>query len=306
MKAFLDINPEVRDALADGRAVVALESTVISHGLPHPVNLETAAKMEEGVRAQGAVPATIGLLEGRVVVGLSSAQIERLADDGNVAKVSRADFGPVLAAKRAGATTVAATMIVSAAAGIRFFATGGIGGVHRGAQTSFDISADLAELSRTPVAVVCAGPKAVLDIGLTLEVLETLGVPIVGFGNKQLPAFYSRESGFTLDYFCESPGELARLIRTHWETGFAAGVLVTNPPSEEFALGRDEVDLFIDDALMAAEREGVRGKAVTPFLLSRLADLSGGRTLAVNVALLENNARLAGLAAVEFTLAERG
>lgn len=298
MNHYMDIQPEVRDALASGGAVVALESTVISHGLPYPDNVQTAAAMEAAVRRNGAVPATIGLLDGRIVVGMGAGQIERLAQDQHVAKVSRADFGPVLAAKQAGATTVAATMMVSAAAGIRVFATGGIGGVHRGAQTTFDISADLAELSRSPVAVVCAGPKAVLDIGLTLEVLETLGVPVIGFGSQELPAFYSRESGFTLHYSAASAGELAQMVRTHWELQLPSGVLIANPPPVDVALARDRVEGLIAEALAGAEEKGVRGKAVTPFLLSYLAELSGGETLRVNVALLRNNAELAARVAV--------
>jgi pseudouridine-5'-phosphate glycosidase len=298
MNHYMDIQPEVRDALASGGAVVALESTVISHGLPYPDNVQTAAAMEAAVRRNGAVPATIGLLDGRIVVGMGTGQIERLAQDQHVAKVSRADFGPVLAAKQAGATTVAATMMVSAAAGIRVFATGGIGGVHRGAQTTFDISADLAELSRSPVAVVCAGPKAVLDIGLTLEVLETLGVPVIGFGSQELPAFYSRESGFTLHYSARSAGELAQMVRMHWELQLPSGVLIANPPPVDVALARDRVEGLIAEALAGAEEKGVRGKAVTPFLLSYLAELSGGETLRVNVALLRNNAELAARVAV--------
>jgi pseudouridine-5'-phosphate glycosidase len=298
MNHYMDIQPEVRDALASGGAVVALESTVISHGLPYPDNVQTAAAMEAAVRRNGAVPATIGLLDGRIVVGMGAGQIERLAQDQHVAKVSRADFGPVLAAKQAGATTVAATMMVSAAAGIRVFATGGIGGVHRGAQTTFDISADLAELSRSPVAVVCAGPKAVLDIGLTLEVLETLGVPVIGFGSQELPAFYSRESGFTLHYSARSAGELAQMVRMHWELQLPSGVLIANPPPVDVALARDRVEGLIAEALAGAEEKGVRGKAVTPFLLSYLAELSGGETLRVNVALLRNNAELAARVAV--------
>ncbi len=288
------------EALAGGRAVVALESTVISHGLPYPDNLETAAAMETAVREKGAVPATIGLLDGRIVVGLSAAQIERLAQARNVAKVSRADFGPVLAAKLCGATTVAATMMVSAATGIRFFATGGIGGVHRGAQSTFDISADLAEFSTSPVAVVCAGPKAVLDIGLTLEVLETFGVPVIGFGRKELPAFYSRESGFTLNYWCANADETQRLLRTHWNLELSAGVLITNPPPIEWALPREEMEGMIAGALEACEAQGVRGKAVTPFLLSYLSSASGGKTLMVNIALLKSNAGLAGEISVAY------
>jgi pseudouridylate synthase len=304
MKAFLDIRDDVRAAIANRRPVVALESTVISHGLPYPYNLETAAAMEEAVRQRGAVPATVGLLNGRIVVGLQAAQIEQLAQARNVAKVSRADFGPVLASKQAGATTVAATMLVSSAAGIRFFATGGIGGVHRGAQNTFDISADLAELGKSPVAVVCAGPKAVLDIGLTLEVLETLGVAVIGFGSQELPVFYSRESGYTLNHWCATTDEMQRLLRTHWELALSVGILITQPPPAEFALPRQEVEGIIAEALQACEAGGVRGKAVTPFLLSHLSTATKGRTLAVNIALLKNNAGLAAQLAVGYWSAE--
>jgi len=300
MKAYIDIQPEVRDALAAGRPVVALESTVISHGLPYPDNLKTAEMMEKTVRQSGAVPATMGLLEGRIVVGLSDAQIERLAKDKHVAKVSRADFGPVLASKQTGATTVAATMIVSAAVGIRFFATGGIGGVHRGAQATFDISADLYDLSRTPVAVVCAGPKAVLDIGLTLEVLETLGVPVIGYGTRQLPAFYYPDSGFSLNFSSDTPAELAEVAHTHWNLGLRSGLLITNPPPPKVAMNREKTESIIAEALRAAEMMGVRGKTVTPFLLSQVLALSNGKTLKVNVALLKSNAKLAAQTAVEF------
>jgi pseudouridine-5'-phosphate glycosidase len=242
----------------------------------------------------------MGLLEGRIVVGLSGAQIERLAKDKHVAKVSRADFGPVLASKQTGATTVAATMIVSAEVGIRFFATGGIGGVHRGAQATFDISADLYDLSRTPVAVICAGPKAVLDIGLTLEVLETLGVPVIGYGTTQLPAFYYQDSGFTLNFSCNTPAELARVAHTHWDLGLRSGLLITNPPPAKIAMNREKTEAIIEEALRAADIMGVRGKTVTPFLLSQVLALSNGKTLKVNIALLKSNAKLAAETAVEF------
>jgi len=301
MKDYIDIQPEVQEALAAGRPVVALESTVISHGLPYPDNLKTAEMMEKTVRQSGAVPATMGLLDGRIIVGLTDSQIERLARDKNVAKVSRADFGPVLASKQTGATTVAATMIVSAAVGIRFFATGGIGGVHRGAQATFDISADLYDLSRTPVAVICAGPKAVLDIGLTLEVLETLGVPVIGYGTSQLPAFYYPDSGFSLNFSCSSPAELADVAHTHWKLGLRSGLLITNPPPPKVAMNREKTESIIAEALRAAEMIGVRGKTVTPFLLSQVLALSNGKTLKVNIALLKSNAKLAAQTAVEYS-----
>jgi pseudouridylate synthase len=302
MKAYLDIRPEVRDALAGHRAVVALESTVISHGLPYPDNLETASAMEAAVRAAGAVPAVIGLINGRIIAGLGASELERLAQAPQVAKVSRRDFAPVLASGGLGATTVAATMMVAAECGIRFFATGGIGGVHRGAQASFDISADLVEFGISPVAVVCAGPKSVLDIGLTLEVLETAGVPVIGFQSPRLPAFYSSESGFVLEHFVDSAGALARIVRVQWELGLRGGVLITNPPPAEFALPRAEVEGLISGALAEADRQRVSGKQVTPFLLAHLARTSGGRTLAVNKALLVSNADLAASAAVAFCI----
>lgn len=292
--SHFEVRPEVREALAQKRAVVALESTVISHGLPYPANIETAFAMEVAVRSAGAVPATVGILDGRIVVGLGAPEIERLATSKEVVKVSRRDMGPVLAQRRLGATTVAATMLVSGAVGIRFFATGGIGGVHRGAQSTFDVSADLSELSRTPVAVVCAGPKAVLDIGLTREVLETLGVPIIGFQTSELPAFYSTSSGYPVDYTAGSHEELALMAATHWEVNASVGILIVNPPPVEFALERGDVEEWIARALGAAEDAGVSGKAVTPFLLTFLAGVSGGRTLTVNKSLLIRNGELAG------------
>jgi pseudouridine-5'-phosphate glycosidase len=294
----LEIPEEVQAALNEGKAVVGLESTVISHGLPFPDNLETAKKMEAAVRKAGAVPATVGVLNGKIVAGLSGEEIERFAQEKGIFKVSRRDFGPVLAQKARGATTVAATAIVCAAAGIRVFATGGIGGVHRGAAHTFDISADLTELSQSPVAVVCAGPKAVLDIGLTLEVLETLGVPVVGFKSATLPAFYSQDSGFTLEYSYDTAQELALMLATHWRMGMKSGVLITNPPPAEVALERLAVEAIIADALAAAAREQIRGKAVTPFLLSYLSSATKGKTLAVNKALLLNNAAAAAEIAV--------
>ena len=294
----LEIPEEVQAALNEGKAVVGLESTVISHGLPFPDNLETAKKMEAAVRKAGAVPATVGVLNGKIVVGLSGEEIERFAQEKGIFKVSRRDFGPVLSRRARGATTVAATAIVCAAAGIRVFATGGIGGVHRGAAHTFDISADLTELSQSPVGVVCAGPKAVLDIGLTLEVLETLGVPVVGFKSATLPAFYSQDSGFPLEYSYETAQELALMLATHWRIGMKSGVLITNPPPAEVALERLAVEAIIADALAAAAREQIRGKAVTPFLLSYLSSATKGKTLAVNRALLLNNAAAAAEIAV--------
>jgi len=305
MNPYLDIRPEIRDALAAGLPVVALESTVISHGLPLPRNLETARQMEAAVRNAGAVPATIGLLDGRLVVGLSGAEIELLARAEHVAKVSRRDLAAVLNSRRAGATTVAATMIVAAQAGIRIFATGGIGGVHRGAQNSFDISADLNELARTPVAVICSGAKVILDLPRTLELLETLGVPVVGYGTNEFPAFYVRESRLSLDARVNSPQEAARLISVHWALGLSSGMMFCNPPPASNALGREEVESLIEAALKSAEAAGIQGKPVTPYLLDHLANASGGRTLETNIALLVSNARVAGQIAVAFAALTR-
>jgi pseudouridine-5'-phosphate glycosidase len=298
MNSYLDVRPEIADALAAGRPVVALESTVISHGLPRPQNLETARKMEAAVRDEGAVPATIGLLEGRLIVGLSRAEIELLAGAERVAKVSRRDLAAVLNSRQPGATTVAATMIIAAQAGIRVFATGGIGGVHRGAQNTFDISADLPELARTPVAVVCSGAKVILDLPRTLELLETLGVPVVGYSTSDFPVFFVQESGLALDARVDTPLEAARLIAMHWALGLNLGIIICNPPPARSALPRKQVESLIEAALNSAEAAGIQGKAVTPYLLDHLARASGGKTLETNIALLINNARVAAQIAV--------
>jgi pseudouridine-5'-phosphate glycosidase len=298
MNSYLDVRPEIADALAAGRPVVALESTVISHGLPRPQNLETARKMEAAVRDEGAVPATIGLLEGRLIVGLSRAEIELLAGAERVAKVSRRDLAAVLNSRQPGATTVAATMIIAAQAGIRVFATGGIGGVHRGAQNTFDISADLPELARTPVAVVCSGAKVILDLPRTLELLETLGVPVVGYSTSDFPVFFVQESGLALDARVDTPLEAARLIAMHWALGLNLGIIICNPPPARSALPRKQVESLIEAALNSAQAAGIQGKAVTPYLLDHLARASGGKTLETNIALLINNARVAAQIAV--------
>jgi pseudouridine-5'-phosphate glycosidase len=298
MSSYLDVRSEIADALAAGRPVIALESTVISHGLPRPHNLETARKMEAAVRDEGAVPATIGLLEGRLIVGLSRAEIELLAGDERIAKVSRRDLGAVLNSKQPGATTVSATMIIAAQAGIRIFATGGIGGVHRGAQNTFDISADLPELARTPVAVICSGAKVILDLPRTLELLETLGVPVVGYGTSDFPAFYVRESGLALDARMDTPLEAARLIAMHWSLGLNSGIVICNPPPAASSLPHKQVESLIEAAVNSAEVAGIQGKAVTPYLLDHLAKASGGRTLQTNIALLINNAHVAAQIAV--------
>jgi len=298
---FLDIHPEVAQALASGRPVVALESTIISHGMPYPQNVATAGQVEAEVRAHGAVPATVAIIDGRLKAGLSMAQIEQLGRQGrNVAKVSRRDIPFIVAAGQTGATTVAATMIIAAQAGIRVFATGGIGGVHRGAALSFDISADLQELARTPVAVVCAGAKAILDLPLTLEYLETHGVPVIGYGTDALPAFYTRDSGCRVPHRLDSPAHIARAMHAQWALGLAGGLVVANPIPAAYAMPRERIDVAIAQALSDAEAQGIIGKDSTPFLLARVAALTGGDSLASNIQLVLNNARLAAAIAVDY------
>jgi pseudouridine-5'-phosphate glycosidase len=281
--------------------VVALESTIISHGMPHPQNVETALAVEAEVRAHGAVPATIAVLGGRLQAGLTREQVETLGRAGQtVMKASRRDLPVLVARGQHGATTVAATMIVAALAGIRVFATGGIGGVHRGAETSFDISADLQELAHTPVAVVCAGIKSILDLGLTREYLETHGVPLIGYGTDTLPAFYSRDSGHGVDVRLDTPAEVAAVMRAQWALGYAGGLVLANPVPEAHALPRGRVDAAIEQALAEARGQGITGKASTPFLLHRVNELTGGQSLAANIQLVLNNARLAAQVAVAF------
>lgn len=304
MNKILDVRSRVRNALADDRPVVALESTVIAHGLPHPHNVDTALAMERAIRELGAVPATVGLLNGRAVVGLTESEIEALATAGDVEKVSRRDVAVVLSSGASGATTVAATIFLAARAGIGVMATGGIGGVHRGGEASLDVSADLYELARVPVAVVCAGAKAILDLPRTLEVLETLGVPVIGFRTCDFPAFYSRESGLPTPHTASSAEEIARLLGVQRALALG-GALIVQPPPEQAALPRAEVEAWIAAALDEAGAEGVTGGAVTPFLLERVGELSEGGTLAANTALLIENARLAAKIAVA-TAATRG
>lgn len=301
MNPLLDLHDEVAAALADGRAVVALESTIISHGMPWPQNAETALAVEAEVRAHGAVPATIAVVDGRMKAGLGPAEIERIGRGGReVAKASRRDLALLAARGGLGATTVAATMFIAALAGIRVFATGGIGGVHRGAAQSFDVSADLQELARTPVAVVCAGAKAILDLRLTLEYLETHGVPVLGYRTDALPAFYTRDSGFGVDERLDTPEQIARVMKAQWDLGLGGGLVVANPIPAAHALPREQVERAIDQALAEAQAQGVAGKAVTPFLLQRLNTLTGGDSLAGNIALVLSNARLAAAVAVAF------
>ncbi len=308
MEKSLAVREDVASAIAAGHPVVALESTVIAHGLPRPLNLQTARAMEAAVREAGATPATVGVLNGHLVVGLSSEQIAFLSETENVAKVSRADLAAVLASGGPGATTVAATMIAAEMVGIHVFATGGIGGVHRGGENSMDISADLTELARTPVAVVCAGAKAILDLPRTLEVLETFGVPVVGYATNEFPAFYSRESGLQLVHRVQTPDEAAKVMKAQWGSGKRdasegtnTGILFANPAPRESALTHGEIEAFITAALRAAETAGVRGKDVTPFLLQEVARLSGGKALKANIALLVANATLAGQIAVSYS-----
>jgi pseudouridine-5'-phosphate glycosidase len=288
---WLHVHPEVASALASGRPVVALESTVITHGLPEPVNLELARRLEGEVRAAGAVPATVAVIDGRVCLGVTTDELERLALSRKLMKISRRDFGTALAQRATGGTTVAATMIAAHAGGIRVFATGGIGGVHRG--QAGDVSADLPELARTPVIVVCAGAKAILDLPRTLEWLETAGVPVVGWGTDEFPAFFTRSSGLRLSARVNNAVEAAALIRAQWSLGLRSGVLVCVPCPEDVAVPAEAVEPVLRTALQQAEAQGVRGKEVTPFLLGRLAELTGGDTLRANLALLRNNARVA-------------
>jgi len=293
LKTFLKIGDQVAHALETGGAIVALESTVIAHGLPRPRNLETALAMEAAVREEGATPATIGIVSSHIVVGLSPAEIELLANSEKVAKVSRRDFAPVLASGGLGATTVAGTLAVAAEAGIRVMATGGIGGVHREAERTFDISADISELARSPVAVVCSGAKAILDLARTLELLETAGVPVVGYRTSEFPAFYSRASGLVLEHRVDDPGAAARIMKTQRDLGFQQAVVFANPPPDAVAVDERELRGLVDEALQSAAASGISGKALTPYLLDRMVRTSNGRTLDTNIALLVENARVA-------------
>lgn len=302
MKSLLHFSEEVLAARAAGKPVVALESTIISHGMPYPQNVQTAREVEQIIRDGGAVPATIAIIDGKICVGLSDAQLEQLGNTEGVLKVSRRDLPYVLSQKKLGATTVAATMICAELADIRVFVTGGIGGVHRGAQTSFDISADLQELAHTSVAVVCAGAKSILDLPLTLEYLETHGVPVVSVGQAQFPAFFTRESGLNADFQLDSAAELADFIRTKWQLGLNGGVVVANPVPQADAMPKTEIDAMTEQALREAEAQGVNGKAVTPFLLERIKQLTEGRSLDTNIALVKNNARLGAALAVQLAV----
>ncbi|NLC25393.1 MAG: pseudouridine-5'-phosphate glycosidase [Fastidiosipila sp.] len=301
LNKYLDVRKDVLAAVEKGQAVVALESTIISHGMPYPQNIETALQCEKIIAQQGAVPATIGLIAGRLIVGLSADEIEYMGKEKDIIKVSRRDLPFVVARGGDGATTVAATMIIAALAGVKIFATGGIGGVHRKAQETFDISADLQELANTSVAVVCAGAKSILDIALTLEYLETYGVPVVGYQTDKFPAFYTRKSGYGVDYKVESAAELARAIKTKWDLNLEGGVVVANPIPEQEELDQDLINKAIESALKEAKKLGIAGKETTPFLLSKVKDITQGESLKANVALVYNNARVAADLAVELS-----
>ena len=304
MNQYLDIHPEVAAALKAGKPVVALESTIISHGMPYPQNVETALNVERIVRENGAVPATIAVIGGRLKAGLSAEEIEYFGKKGQaIAKASRRDLAVLCARGEDGATTVTTTMIIAHMAGIKVFATGGIGGVHRGAETTMDISADLEELGQTPVMVVCAGAKSILDIGLTLEYLETKGVPVIGYGTETLPAFYTRESDFGVDYRIDTSAELAAAFKASNDMGLKSGMLVANPIPEEFAMPKATIDAAIAQAVAESVEKGIKGKETTPFLLARVAELTGGDSLASNIQLVYNNAKVAAqTAAVYATL----
>ena len=296
---YLDVAPEIRQAVAANKPVVALESTILSHGMPYPQNMEFAANVEKIVRELGAVPATTAIIDHRLKVGLTQDELMRMCNPQDIGKVSRRDVATYVATGKTGATTVATTMMLAHMAGIRVFATGGIGGVHRGAETSMDISADLQELANTPVCVVCAGAKSLLDLGLTLEYLETFGVPVLGLRTDELPAFYCRTSGYKLDYNCADEAEVARIVYTKWDLGLRGGAVVGNPIPEKYALDYGEMETVITEAIAMAKEQGIRGKDTTPFLLSRIKELTDGVSFESNLELAYNNARAAARIAVE-------
>lgn len=299
---YLRITPEVRTALEEGKPVTALESTIISHGMPYPENIENARTLEERVREAGTVPATIALRNGRILIGLSGEDLEYFGSSEDIGKASRRDIPAVLAKGLSAASTVSATMMCSDLAGIRVFSTGGIGGVHRGAEDTFDISADLQELARTSVAVVCAGAKAILDIPRTLEYLETMGVPVLGYKTGELPAFYTRESGLKTDYRVDSPEEAAAVMAAKWDLGFTGGILIANPIPEEASMDRKKIERAIDTALAEARRWAITGKELTPFLLDKIKELTGGESLSANRRLAEHNAGVAGQIAAAYAV----
>ncbi|NMA87489.1 MAG: pseudouridine-5'-phosphate glycosidase [Tissierellia bacterium] len=299
LEQYMDIKTDVKKALENGEPVVALESTIIAHGMPYPQNVKTALEVEKIIRDNGSIPATIAILDGRIKVGLTEEEIGKLGSAKDVYKVSRRDMPYILSKGLNGATTVASTMIIANLAGIKVFVTGGIGGVHRGAERTFDISADLQELAHTNVAVVCAGAKSILDLGLTLEYLETFGVPVIGYKTEKFPAFFTRESGYNVDYSVENANELAKIIKTKWDLGLDGGVVVANPIPEEYAMDKNIIDNAIEDALKEAEVKGIKGKATTPFLLAKVKDITEGESLNSNIQLVFNNAKVGANLAVE-------
>lgn len=302
LKNYLEVSEEVKHALENNIPVVALESTIISHGMPYPQNVETALKVESIVRENGCIPATTAIINGKLKAGLSKEEIELLGKEGlKVSKVSRRDIPYIVANKLNGASTVATTMIIASLAGIKIFATGGIGGVHRGAETTMDISADLQELANTNVAVVCAGAKSILDLGLTLEYLETNGVPVLGNQTKELPAFYTRKSGFELDYAINSPAEFANVLKSKWDLGLNGGVVIANPIPEEYSMDYDIISKAINEAVEEAEKLGIHGKQTTPFLLDKIQKITAGKSLEANIQLVFNNVRLATQIATELS-----
>ena len=291
LKAYMDVTPEIEEAVRTGKPVVALESTILSHGMPYPENLSFAREVEKIIREQGAIPATMAIIDGRLKCGLTEDELVRMCEAKGVLKVSRRDLPIVVAQKLTGATTVATTMILANMAGIHVFATGGIGGVHRRGEVTMDVSADLQELAHTPVAVVCAGAKSILDLGLTLEYLETQGVPVLGLRTDELPAFYCRTSGFKLDYNCQDEETVAKIMKTKWDVGLKGGAVVGNPIPEQYAMDPDYMNKIIDQAVAQANAEHIHGKAITPFLLAHIKDMTGGSSFAANLELAYNNAR---------------
>ena len=300
LNSYLDVHPEVENALNSKLPIVALESTIISHGMPYPENIETALMVEETVRVNKAIPATIAIIKGRLKVGLTNEEIEFLATNDEVRKISRRDLAIAVSQKLSGSTTVASTMIISNLAKIAVFATGGIGGVHRGAEKTFDISADLEELSKTNICVVCAGAKAILDIGLTLEYLETKGVPIIGYKTSELPAFYSSKSGFKVDYRVDSAFKIAEILKTKWDLSIEGGLLVTNPIPKTFELEFAMMNEAINEAIIEADKEKIKGKEITPYLLSKVNEITQGKSLNANIKLIQNNAALAAKIAIHY------
>ena len=301
IEKYLSVTPEISEAVKAGKPVVALESTILSHGMPYPENWEFSHKVEEIIRGEGAIPATTAIIGGKLKIGLTADELELMCKDPTVGKVSRRDVAVYLATGKTGATTVATTMMLAEMAGIRVFATGGIGGVHRGAEQTFDISADLQELANTGVAVVCAGAKSLLDIAKTLEYLETMGVPVLGMNTEDFPAFYCRKSGHKVDISVPDPATAARILKTKWDLGLKGGFVIANPIPEEYELDFDEMEGVINKALEAAKAENIHGKATTPFLLAHIKDYTKGVSLASNLQLAYNNARVAARIAIEYS-----